>query len=419
MARPSTGLRPIDDLIGGVRVGDNLVFSTSQDVPVDGFVSAFIRASAEAAGLAYVSSHVAPSAVLERFAEDWGTAPTVLVDCYTDGLGGSDPAFERFYRSRRTRGGPRVHRMRDVADPEGVRTSMAGLEDELGPNTRYVFDSLTGLQEMWGTHEALSFFLRSCPRLYELRTVALWLVDHGAHDRSFLSRLARVTQVLVRIEADDEGMALRVIKAEGRPPGVTGRRAHIRFEDGGASLIREEGPGTKERVGAALRESRRARGLSQAELARRIGISPSALSQAERGAAGLSGTTLTRAWQELGTPFGEAVLPLTSSYRVARRGARPTRAIGPGVAAEEIADGSGSAGVHLVRFAPGAAGRRAPFATKRGEVIFVTSGVLELRIGEGTETLQAGDAVEVATETITGWRNLAPVETVAVWTILP
>jgi transcriptional regulator with XRE-family HTH domain len=417
MVRPSTGLRVLDDLIGGVRVGDNLVFETSGEIAIDGFVSAFVRASKRASGLAYVSFHVPPTVVLDRYAADLDLSRAVLVDCYTDGAGGSEPAFERFYRSNEARGA-RVTRVREAAAVDAVQRSMTSLEDDRGPGTRYVFDSLTGMQELWGAEAALSFFLRSCPRLYELRTVALWLLDREAHDRSFLSRLTRVTQVVVRIEADDEGFALRVVKAEGRAAEVTGRRARIRFGSGRATLVEEREAATKERVGALLRERRKLRGMSQAELARKIGVSPSAVSQAERGTAGLSGSTLTRAWDALGVPFGAIDGSVVPPYRLSRRGARTTRAIAAGLEAEEIA-ADGGAGTHLLRFARGASGRRPPFATKRRELVVVISGVLEIRIGESTEALQAGDAIEISTEPAAAWRNLAPQETVALWSILP
>jgi transcriptional regulator with XRE-family HTH domain len=417
MARPSTGLRPLDDLIDGVRIGDNLVFETDGEVSVDGFVSAFVRASAAAAGLAYVSLLAPPSIVLDRFPADTDPGRTVLVDLYTDGLGASDEASRRGYRKRKE-GTARIERVRSAGDVDHVLTLMTALEDELGPDTRYVFDSLTGMQEFWGGDAALDFFLRSCPRLFELRTIALWLLDRRAHEPPFLSRLTRITQVVVRIEAADDGFAMRVVKAEGRPPEVVGRRATIRFDGGRARIVQEQEPGAKERVGAQLREGRRARGLSQAELARRIEISPSALSQAERGVAGLSGATLSRAWRELGMPFGGDAAAV-GPYRLSRRGSRPVRSLAKGVEAEPIAESPGGPAVHLLRFACGATGRRAPFSTKRSEVIVLVSGALELTIGEGREVLHAGDAIEITTETIASWRNLAPQETVAVWTLLP
>jgi transcriptional regulator with XRE-family HTH domain len=417
MARPSTGLRPLDGLIDGVRIGDNLVFETDGEVSVDGFVSAFVRASSTAAGLAYVSLLAPPSIVLDRFPDDADAGRTVLVDLYSDGLGASDKASPRGYRTRKE-GTARIERVRSAGDVDHVLTLMTALEDELGPDTRYVFDSLTGMQELWGGDAALDFFLRSCPRLYELRTIALWPLDRRAHEPSFLSRLTRITQVVVRIEPVDEGFAIRVVKAEGRPPEVVGRRATIRFESGRARIVQEQEPGTRERVGALLREGRRARGLSQAELARRIEISPSALSQAERGVAGLSGATLSRAWKELGMPFG-GDMAATGPYRLSRRGSRPVRSIAKGVEAEPIADSPGRPAVFLLRFARGAMGRRAPFSTKRSEVVVLVSGALELTIGEGREVLHAGDAIEITTETISSWRNLAPQETVAVWTLVP
>lgn len=417
MPRPTTGLRPIDDLIGGLRVGDNVVWEVEEDASVEPFVSAFVRASTRSRGLAYVSFHASPTGVLDRLGDMWDAERFLLVDCFTDGLGRGEDTFQRFYRSRRARA-IRVRRIADPADAEGVQATLVEIEQELGHDTRYVFDSLTGMQELWGADPALSFFLRSCPRLYDLRTVAYWLLERKAHGSSFLSRLAHVTQVVVDLRAVEDGHTLKVLKAEGRPPEVLGRLARFAFEAGRIHILRES-PGTRERLGEILRTQRIARGLSQAEFARRIGISPSALSQAERARAGLSGETLTRAWEALGLSFGATPSAEPPPYRASRRGARRRITIAPGLTAEEVAETPSGARIHLLTFAPAATGRRPPFATKRHEVAVVIAGLLEVRVGEGRETLHAGDALVLSAEPVGVWRNPGPEEARVLWAILP
>lgn len=419
MPRPTTGLRPLDDVIGGLHIGDNVVLEAEEDTTTDEFVSAFVRASAGTAGLAYVSFHVPPTVILDRLQALWDPRRFVLVDCFTDGLGGSDATFGRFYRSRRARD-LQVRRVRDPAAYDRVSATMAELEDGSGPNTRYVFDSLTGMQQLWGAEPALSFFLRSCPRLYDLRTVAYWLLEREAHDPSFLSRLAHVTQVVLELRAEDGGYALKVVKAEGRPSDVVGRKARLEFKSGRQPrLVRQEQRDGRERIGELLRAQRLARGMTQAQLARRIGISPSALSQAERGRAGLSGSTLTRAWEVLGAAFGPRQPEAPPSYRVAHRGARVSSVIAPGLRAEEVADTPGGTRVFLLTLAPGAIGRRPPFATKHNEAVVVVAGVLEARIGEAREALQAGDALVLSHEPMSGWKNPGREETRLLWIVAP
>jgi transcriptional regulator with XRE-family HTH domain len=419
MARPSTGIRAVDDLLGAVRVGDNIVYESVEDVSIDALVAAFVKASRAPAGLTYVSFHAPPHLIFDRFGDHWDHERFHLIDCFTDGLGGSDAPFERFYRTKLARTS-RITRAREVHDSDAVYATLSADEDGRSSRGRYVFDSLTGMQEMWGAEAALSFFLRMCPRLYELRSVALWILDASAVDASFRARLARVTQVVVRVAATGDDLDVQVVKAEGRAPEVPGRHMRLRFEGGRVVVVQENEADTKQRIGALLKEGRRVRGLSQAELARRIGITASAISQAEHGTAGLSGSTLTRVWEELGMPaptnehrFG------SEPYHVSRRGARSTMSLTAGVEAEEIANTPVGSTVYIIRVAPRAAGRRPLFATKRVEVVVVVSGVLEVRIGATTEVLQPGDAIVVTNEAIAAWRNIAPHETVLVWSLLP
>jgi transcriptional regulator with XRE-family HTH domain len=408
----TTGIRSLDELLGGLRYGDNVVWDIDgpEETP---FVAAFLRGS-KGDPLVYVSFHVSPQAILDRFRTVWDLERFVLLDCFTDGLGRGDPAVASFYR--RLRPYPvRVERVEAPTAPEAVNELLTELELELGRGARYVFDSLTGIQELWGREEALSLFLRSCPRLYDLRTAAYWLLLRKAHDAAFLARLRHVTQVVLELAEADGTTSLRVAKAQARPPGVAGRSARVAFHGERIRLLPQSAP-AEPPLGELLKSQRVARGLSQAELARRIGISPSALSQAERGVTGLSGATVERARDILGLP-SEQARGAAPPYRVRRRGAAEPRRVAPGMVAEELAHTPGHR-ILLVRMAPQTSGQRTPFATKREEVVAVLRGILEVRVGESQEVLHAGDTILLSEEPVISWRNPGPEEAEALWAVL-
>jgi transcriptional regulator with XRE-family HTH domain len=208
-----------------------------------------------------------------------------------------------------------------------------------------------------------------------------------------------------------------VVKADGHPSGVTGRTLrYVVGEDGRVEALRTAS-GTRERIGEQVRAGRIAAGLSQAELARRIGVTPSALSQVERGRHGLSGETLTRLWATLGIPFGPVASAASPPYRLARRGARQPVAPAPGLSGETVLQAPSGLGVHELTFPAGGSGRR-PFETKQPELVVVLEGALELQLGQETHTLQQGDAILLSTQPVTGWRNPARDPARVLWLVL-
>lgn len=418
MTTASTGIPELDRLVGGLRVGDNVLWQVGHGTSADPFVSAFVQEAGDTPGLVYVSLHVPPAAILDRFGDAWDPERFLLVDLFTHGVGGGDPAFVGFRRSARGRG-VQIRTVRHPADAASTLGELAEIEHERGRRTRYVFDSLTGMEALWGREEALACFLRSCPRLYELDTVAYWLAQTEAHDRGSLSRLIHVTQLALDLRVEGGEPRLKVLKAAGRPPEVLGRDVGYAFE-GGRMRIVEERVDERERAGRDIRARRIARGLSQAELARRLGISPSALSQAERGRAALSARTHARA-REILEPPSPVDRPSAERppYVVSRRGGRPSRALRPGLSSELLQETADGAAFHLLEFAPGASGRLPPFPTKHEEIAVLIDGVLELRVGQATESLQAGDAIRLASEPVAAWRNPSAERARAIWAILP
>lgn len=380
--RPSSdftsGSDALDRLIDGVRVGDNLVVVGAGGARVDWVMPSFL-AAADPERLVVVDAHGRHTGAAGRVL-DW-----------------SRP---------------------EIASPAGVaaaRAELADADQAVGRDALFAFDDLSALSAAWGEEPALDLFLWACPRLYHRSSIALWLLERERHDEEFLRRLTEITQVVVVVEPLDEEdvLLLRVEKADGRLRALQGRRIEALHSDGKLVELRSGGA-ERQRLGESLRAMRVRRGIGQSELARRVGISPSALSQAERGVRGVSAETLTRIWEVLGVPFGPDD-PLNRGYRVSRRGAQIVAELASGASARQLSDDPEV--VWLIDLDPRAAGRQPLFDVKGAETIVVLRGVLRLEVGAHSETLQAGDALVADRAAIAGWANPADTPAQVLWII--
>lgn len=397
---PTSAKDLLDELTGGLRTGDNVVLQADEEADADPVLAAALRPATESDPLVYLSFRLPPGDVHRRFAAAWEHERFLLIDC-SQGTDADPPPAD-----------VRVQRLED-ATPAAVRATLQDVTHELGAGTTYVFDGLTGMQQRWTPDEALSLFLWACPKLYEERTIAYWTLQRSAHDPAFLSALAQVTQVVVDLGRIGNHRWMELRKALGRPEELVDAR--IEYIDNGDVVHGvERTPAGRQRVGRLIKQQRTAVGLSQAELARRVGVSASALSQTERGRHGVSGDVLLRVWEALGLPLGD--VEAGRSHRVFPRSGREVHDLQPGVMDEMILETANLA-AHLLECEPGASGTRPLFTTKRREFAFVLDGLLQLSIGQSEETLQQGDAI-VINEPLRAWRNPADVPARALWMLL-
>ncbi len=394
MAGPTSGTALIDTLIDGVRIGDNLVLQADADAPLTLLVDRFVAANR-------------------------GQVPVVIVTVARPWTGAVPEGVTVLDWSPVTTGRPGdgTAALEPGASLEDALTQLRVVDEQVGTGAAFVFDRLTAVQEAWDDDAALGLFLAACPRLYRRRSLALWPIEADRHRPSFLRRLAEITQVVVELTTEEDVLTVTVRKADGRAAEVIGRTLHAEVVEDDLRAV--DAPTTAPaRLGTMIREQRLARGLAQAELARQVGITPSALSQVERGVRGPSGDTLVRLWEVLGVPFGPSG-DQDPGYTVARRSGRDRPRLQEGLTGERIVDDPHTGELWLLEIAPGAHGDRPPFPAKVPEIAAVVRGVLDLQVGGRTETLHEGDALVSSSAAITGWANPGDTPTEVIWTLQP
>jgi transcriptional regulator with XRE-family HTH domain len=133
-----------------------------------------------------------------------------------------------------------------------------------------------------------------------------------------------------------------------------------------------------------------------------VGVSPSAISQAEAGRRGLGLDTLLSLTEALGMGLDELLSSAPdSAYVLARRDRTAARrGITP-----LLDDPRTGLRAYLVLLGPGDRGE--PPALHKGvELLVVATGLVQLDIGDEGPVMRAGDAVLATRVPVRGWRNL-------------
>jgi transcriptional regulator with XRE-family HTH domain len=363
MNRCSSGVPDLDVLLGGLIAGDNMVWISGDADLLDHIEGAFLEeGSRQGEPCLYVSAAAPKAKVQSR-------------------VGSHCDFVDARPRSR-------------LGDP--VALEQALVEVAMATPTRMVLDGLDAFVQRWGHKKALGFFSRVCPRLFDLGSIAYWRGSRPALGSRFLEGVGKVTQCVLEINKDQ----LRVVKAEGRGAALQGRLVRLRTTDGTLQLQNERALG---RLGEGLRHIRTERHLSQGDLARLAGVSPSAISQAEAGHRGLSLDTLLTLSESLGVGLDELLVnEVTTDYVLARRDRS-----GTGVAnAALLDDPAAGLRAYLISLRPGGTGSP-PIVHKGTELVLVANGLVQIDLGSATPVLRAGDAALATKVAVVGWRNLS------------
>jgi len=423
-----SGVPAFDRHIGGLAVGDNVIWYDDAGSLADAFYLGLLRESlARAHPLIYVSFDRSLKNLLEKLGPLAASPHLTVLDCFTHGKGDGAEIFTRFPAPGEAPAGCRIQRVPNPRDMEAVAAAFYGLQAERGESVRFVFESLTGMQELWGGEERLvHFYRRTCPRLYELNTVAYWVIEKQAHSARLRAQINQIAQVVIELSVRRGRTALRVVKAEGRQPAALNKALPYTCRD--AEILFDEEPRGAARIhlGSRIRSLRSAAGLSQTDVARHLGVTPSTVSQMEGGLIYPSIPALFRLAEVLGVEVGS----------VLQEAAEPAE---PLVFAPQEADPPESfrgtaAGLICRRLLPAPqAGQLSPFLVEfprrlklsghffqhKGEELgYLLEGHLELTVQGTAQNVTAGHLIRLRRATPTAWRNSGPGPARLLWLLV-
>jgi transcriptional regulator with XRE-family HTH domain/KaiC/GvpD/RAD55 family RecA-like ATPase len=426
--RVSSGVPHLDRLLGGLFIGDNVVWFDDSGSLASVFSLNFIRASqTQNKSLIYVSFDRSPRNLLDKLGPLAHNENLTILDCFTHGKGAGSAIFLRFYEESTEDMSCRVVK---VAEPRRIDHVMEALysgHSRLHGDVRFVFESITGMQELWGGEDQiLSFYTHSCPRLYELNTIAYWIIEKKAHSQRLRAQISQIAQVVIDLSIKRGTTSLTILKAEKRdleaihnPQSFWSRDLTISFED-------ERHPQGLVDLGSRLKKLRNRSSLSQTEVAKRIGVTPSTISQIESNLIYPSLPALLKLAEVLAVDVNSIlqgdgkirrpfVFPASEALPV-KLTALPEGAVQARLLT--AVDFDCKAEPYLIEVAPDQTLNSHFFAHKGEEMGYVISGKMQMKMANSSHGLKEGDVVYLASEAPAQWRNPGPGVAQLLWILV-
>ncbi|MBF0120505.1 MAG: helix-turn-helix domain-containing protein [Desulfobacterales bacterium] len=279
----STGIGQIDELLGGLFVGDNIVWYDEAASLAFLFCQNFIKISkSQQESLIYVSFDRSPKNLLEKLGNLSENNLLTILDCFTFGKGEGAEVFLKFYEKRTIESQCQIILVKEPHNTENVMKFLYDVHKTKKGVVRFVFESLTGMQELWnGENQLLKFYSHSCPHLYELNTIAYWIIEKKAHSSKLKAHINKIAQVAIDLTLKRGKSFLTVLKAERRNIEAIGKP--FSYWTKGADIIFEFEKPTPSKInlGSRLKEIRQKNNLSQKETASLVGVTSSTISQIE------------------------------------------------------------------------------------------------------------------------------------------
>lgn len=281
----TTGIAALDERLGGLFIGDNVIWYDVAGSLAQPFAHQLATACRDQGHpMIYVSFDRSPKTLITDLGPLADADNLTIVDCFTNGKGEGSTIFRDFYNPSGAQRRRRCQLVKIGAPekPQQVMDTVDKLHKALGGHVHLIFESLTGMQDLWGNEESvLHFYARACPRLFAMETIAYWLIERDAHSARLRARINQIAQVVMELSLKRGKSGLTIIKAQGRRPAGLNKVVTYWGEDNAVSFEKTPPLLGKLNLGGRLKNLRNLRDMNQKQLARHVGVTPSTISQIE------------------------------------------------------------------------------------------------------------------------------------------
>jgi KaiC/GvpD/RAD55 family RecA-like ATPase len=200
----STGIPQLDQILGGLFVGDNVIWYDDAGSLAPVFCLNLIEAAdARSQPVIYASFDRSPKNLMDKLGRLSASPVLTVLDGFTHGKGAGADVFLQFYQRRSTAHRARLICLDQPHRPKHFSDALYKAVHAAAGDVRLVFESLTGMQDLWGGEEhIIRFYSHACPRLYELNTIAYWLIEKAAHTPRLKSSINQIAQVVVDLRSN-------------------------------------------------------------------------------------------------------------------------------------------------------------------------------------------------------------------------
>ncbi len=420
----SSGIGGLNRMLNGLFIGDNVVWYDDAGSLASDFSMRFIKESQkQKRSIVYVSFDRSPRNLIEKLGPLSENQDLVILDCFTNGKGDKSDVFNKFYEKD---GAQWPHKVIKVSRPEStqaVSEAILGLHKTLTGDVRFVFESLTGMADLWkGEDHILKFYSHTCPQLYELDTIAYWMIEKDAHSSKLKAHINQIAQVVIDLSIKQGKKRIKLLKAENRFPAGLGK--FFGYTDAGSDILIE---GEKPRaihtdIGSAVKTYRKLQGMSQKELSELVGVTSSNISQIESNIIFPSIPALYKLAQHLsvdvGSFFQEKITPEKIVFKMSD-GVKINLSSSDKKNLEIIQltpfDIQGKADLFRVSIFPGKKLSSHFFLFKGEEAGQVLSGEIDMVYKNQTYSLQPGDTVYLNAFSPSLWQNRKQETAILLW----